>query len=206
MTALILAGNRVGDLEDQLSFLNGSIAEAEKGLNKLNDSADYLQSQGMARLTEAVEKENAAIKKATHTLLADSKKLGEDYTLGISEGMDAKRSVLFDRAKRLMKDTVNVMKDAGQIHSPSKLTENLIGKNLALGVIKGWNDVFDGNLRNSFSLNGAFGAMGSTTNTMNLGGVSVNVYAQEGQDANAIANIVMKKMQGAVDARKAVFA
>ena len=203
---LIMANHEVEDLQDQLSLVNGSMVALDKSIVQLNDDADYLQAQGMARLTEAVEKENAAIKKATHTLLADSKKLGEDYTLGIAEGMDAKRSVLFDRAKRLMKDTVNVMKDAGQIHSPSKLTENLIGKNLALGVIKGWNDVFDGNLRNSFSLNGAFGAMGSTTNTMNLGGVSVNVYAQEGQDANAIANRVMKKMQSAVDARKAVFA
>lgn len=203
---LIMANHEVEDLQDQLSLVNGSMVALDKSIVQLNDDADYLQAQGMARLTEAVEKENAAIKKATHTLLADSKKLGEDYTLGIAEGMDAKRSVLFDRAKRLMKDTVNVMKDAGQIHSPSKLTENLIGKNLALGVIKGWNDVFDGNLRNSFSLNGAVGAMGATTNTMNLGGVSVNVYAQEGQDANAIANMVMKKMQSAVDARKAVFA
>jgi hypothetical protein len=139
-------------------------------------------------------------------MLAEGKKLGENYTLGIVEGLDAKRSVLFDRAKRLMKDTVNVMMDAGQIHSPSKLTENLIGKNLALGVIKGWNDVFDGNLRNSFSLNGAFGAMGATSNTMNLGGVSIVVNAAQGQDSNAIANLVMRKMQGAVDARKAVFA
>ncbi len=205
MNALILAGNRVGDLEDQLSFLNGSIAESEKGINKLNDSADYLQSQGMARLTEAVERENEAMRKATHTALSDGKKIGEDYDEGIAQGIDAKAKIVYDRARRLMKDTVQTMKDAAQIHSPSKLTENLIGKNLALGVIKGWEDVFS--MRNPLSLRGAINGVASTTNnTTNLGGVSLNVYAREGQDANAIADMVMRKMQSAVNSKKAVFA
>ena len=43
-------------------------------------------------------------------------------------------------------------------------------------------------------------------NTMNLGGVSIVVNAAEGQDANAIADMVMRKMQSAVNSRKAVFA
>lgn len=42
--------------------------------------------------------------------------------------------------------------------------------------------------------------------SMNLGGVSITVNAAEGQDANAIADMVMRKMQNAVNARKAVFA
>ena len=46
---------------------------------------------------------------------------------------------------------------------------------------------------------------GKTTN-VEMGGVSVNVYASPNQDTNAIADAVMRKMQGAVDARRAVFA
>lgn len=42
--------------------------------------------------------------------------------------------------------------------------------------------------------------------TTNLGGVSIVVNAAEGQDANAIADMVMRKMQSAVNSRKAVFA
>lgn len=42
--------------------------------------------------------------------------------------------------------------------------------------------------------------------TTNLGGVSIVVNAAEGQDANAVAEMVMRKMQNAVNARKAVFA
>ena len=42
-------------------------------------------------------------------------------------------------------------------------------------------------------------------NTTNLGGVTVNVYAAEGQDANSIANMVMRKMQLAVNQKRQVF-
>ncbi|MBO7206921.1 MAG: hypothetical protein J6W10_04840 [Kiritimatiellae bacterium] len=201
---LMMANHEIEDLQDQLSLVNGSMVALDKSIVQLNDDADYLQAQGMARLTEAVEKENKAVREATHTMLADGKKLGENYTLGIVEGMDAKRSYLFDRARKLMHDTVAVMKDDLQIRSPSRVMEDVIGKNMALGVVKGWEDVFS--KRNALSMQGVVGAMRSTTNTMNLGGVSVNVYAHEGQDANAIATMVMRRMQGAVDARKAVFA
>lgn len=46
---------------------------------------------------------------------------------------------------------------------------------------------------------------GRTTN-VEMGGIAVNVYASPNQDTNAIADAVMRKMQGAVDARRAVFA
>ena len=193
------------DLQDQLYSVNGTLNEYDKGINKLNDSAEYLQEQGMAKLENAIENTNKAFEGAVVNARADGKIIGTQYVDGVVEGFGSNQGILFNRARKLMKDTVNVMKDAAQIHSPSKLTENLIGKNLALGVIKGWEDVFS--MRNPLSLRGAInGAASTTNNTTNLGGVSVNVYAQEGQDANAIANIVMKKMQGAVDARKAVFA
>ena len=54
-------------------------------------------------------------------------------------------------------------------------------------------------------LTGGMTLSGKTTN-VEMGGVSVNVYASPNQDTNAIADEVMRKMQGAVDARRAVFA
>ena len=42
--------------------------------------------------------------------------------------------------------------------------------------------------------------------TMNMGGVSINVYGAAGQDVNQLADIVMMKMQNAVNRREAVFA
>ena len=65
-----------------------------------------------------------------------------------------------------------------------------------------------------FSLSPVFGEMtaggsitnNSTSNTTNLGGVSIKVYARDGESANAIAETVMRKIQNATDQRKAVFA
>ena len=204
---MISLNTELQDLQDQLYSVNGTLNEYDKGINKLNDSAEYLQEQGMAKLQTAIENTNKALEKGVVNARADGKIIGTQYVDGVVEGLGSNQGILFNRARKLMKDTVNTMKDAAQIHSPSKLTENLIGKNLALGVVKGWEDVFNGSrMRNAFSLQGAFGSMGTTSNTMNLGGVSIVVNAAQGQDSNAIANLVMRKMQGAVDARRAVFA
>lgn len=43
-------------------------------------------------------------------------------------------------------------------------------------------------------------------NVTNYGGVTIEVNAAKGQDANEIANVVMRKLQSAVDRREAVFA
>ena len=53
------------------------------------------------------------------------------------------------------------------------------------------------------------GAVNSATmggRTTNYGGVSINVYGAAGQDVNALADVIMVKMQNAVDRREAVFA
>ena len=64
--------------------------------------------------------------------------------------------------------------------------------------------------RNAWKVSSAIGGaipnvnpMGATTN---YGGVSINVYGAAGQDVNQLADIVMAKMQNAVNRREAVFA
>ena len=46
----------------------------------------------------------------------------------------------------------------------------------------------------------------SVVNNRNLGGVSITVYGAPGQDVDALAEVIMDKMQAAVDRREAVFA
>lgn len=46
----------------------------------------------------------------------------------------------------------------------------------------------------------------SVVNNRNLGGVSITVYGAPGQDVDALAKVIMDKMQAAVDRREAVFA
>ena len=42
--------------------------------------------------------------------------------------------------------------------------------------------------------------------TTNMGGVVINVYGAEGQDVNALADVVMYRLQSAVERKEAVFA
>lgn len=171
--------------DTEINQLSEDIDNYGESIKTLNDDVEWLFDKGAEWESEA-------------------EKTGKQLPLGLVKGIKSGTSIVKDAASGLMRSAIREMKDVAQIHSPSKVTEHLIGKNLALGVIKGWEDVFS--MRNPLSLRGAINGAASTTNTMNLGGVSVNVYAQEGQDANAIAQLVMRKMQGAVDARKAVFA
>lgn len=46
----------------------------------------------------------------------------------------------------------------------------------------------------------------SVVNNRNLGGVNITVYGAPGQDVDALAEVIMDKMQAAVDRREAVFA
>lgn len=166
-----------------------TLDEADAKLRELNNDVEWFFKEGAKWGSQAEE-------------------MSEAIPAGIVKGIDGGGEAVTQAAGRLMAGAIRQMKDVAQIASPSKVTENLIGKNLALGVIKGWDDVFDSaNMRNAFSMRGAIAGMQSTTNnTTNLGGVSVNVYATPNQDANAIARQVMAVMQNEYNAKKAVFA
>lgn len=156
-----------------------------------------------------IEDEFAAIPKAVEKAGYDS---GVALGRGGARGIKASEGEMIASARSAMEKTINAMKRSAEISSPSKVTENLIGKNLGLGVIKGWNDVMDpAKLEKAFTLTPVFSAMtaggttNTTNNTTNLGGVSVNVYPAAGTNIDALTDEIMIKMQRAVNKRKAVF-
>ena len=187
-TALKKNADVLYDMRAEYDAGKATLDAADEALKTLNGDVDWFFAQGEKWESEAYS-------------------VGTSISGGVAAGILAVKQKIEYAAGSVIASAIGQMKKIAEIHSPSKVTENLIGKNLALGVVKGWEDVFDSSkMRNAFSLNGAIGAMGSTTNTMNLGGVSIVVNGAQGQDANAIADLVMRKMQGAVDARRAVFA
>ena len=145
-----------------------------------------------------------------------AEQIGENVALGIVRGMNKKRGIVIDTGGSLISGAINRMKDVALIRSPSKVTENIIGKNLGLGVVKGFDDVMDeASARRAFDMHAIFETMKtagtSITNnnqnsTTNLGGVSVNVYASPNHDTNAIARQVIAEMTNAFNSKKAVFA
>lgn len=179
------------ELNDQLRPATEGIEAYDQRLEELNKDVDWLFDQG-----------------ATWEMKAES--TADSLVKGLTRGIEKGGSIVKTAAGGLMTKAIDQMKYVAQIHSPSKVTENVIGKNLALGVVKGWEDVMDGGIgRRSFTFGSAVDSMrrnSTVNNTANYGGVSVNVYARDGQSEEAIANMVMVRMQSAVDARKAVFA
>ena len=176
---------------------NQIIADAKKGIDEYQSTIDYMYSRGDEWIRRAEQ-------------------IGENVALGIARGMNQKRGIVINTGGSLVSGAINRMKDVALIRSPSKVTENIIGKNLGLGVVKGFDDVMDeASTRRAFDMHAIFETMKtagtSITNnnqnsTTNLGGVSVNVYASPNHDTNAIARQVVAEMTNAFNSKKAVFA
>ncbi|MPN04698.1 hypothetical protein SDC9_151943 [bioreactor metagenome] len=62
---------------------------------------------------------------------------GKNLLLGLAEGIANAISAVVAKAKEACKKVVDSVKGAFGIHSPSKLFENVIGKNLMLGMAIG---------------------------------------------------------------------
>lgn len=179
--------------------------ETKAGMQSLQDIAD----QEMERLKETIRRKKREARN-------ESKSVGNEIAEGVTVGISDKRAAVIAEAGSLVSSAIARMKMVAQIKSPSRKTRDLIGKNLALGVVEGYEDVIDAaRTRRIFSMTPVFDSMTSggdtiTNNnnntTTNFGGVSVNVYARDGESANSIADAVMRKIQSATDQRKAVFA
>ena len=205
------------ELNNDIEFFNAQAAEMATGYEQQKEAAEFrrqIESE-MNDLDKFLVEKHKNLQKRLQRMEDDAlqggRNTGKALGQGVDEGLDSMIGPVTMRASGMITSAINRMKAVAQIHSPSKVTEDLIGKNLALGVIEGWEDVFDSTkMRNAFSMRGAIGAMSgsvaNTTNTTNLGGVSVNVYARDGESTNEIAEKVMRKIQTATDARKAVFA
>lgn len=169
---------------------------------------------------------NAAIVNGLMSAVSQVADVGRNLIRGLWEGIADMGSWIGEKIKGFGQSVVNSLKDFFGIHSPSTVLRDEIGKYLGLGIGAGFSESMSTVKRQmqqslqaatDFSIPGLTAgvhyapanlatptsASGSTTN---YGGVSINVYAQPGQDVNAIADTVMRKMQTAVERRNAVWA
>lgn len=151
----------------------------------------------------------------------DSKQVGEYTADGIKKGLNAKAQQIARVAANVMRTVINTMRNVAQIASPSKITTGF-GEYLGQGLIKGM-DRMTGKIAaagsrmmgsalqspSSFQLPDA-SAYGGQTNNYNRsiapGAVSVQVYAAPGQSAESIADVVMDKINRAINSESAVWA
>lgn len=80
---------------------------------------------------------DAGVKSIGETL-SDYVKVGSDLMLGIAQGMAESQSTVTRQAVMGVMEAINAAKAAAGIHSPSTLTRDEVGANLADGVGEGW--------------------------------------------------------------------
>lgn len=140
--------------------------------------------------------------------------IGSNLVKGLWNGISDVTGWILDKIRGFGNSILSGIKGIFGIHSPSKEMEwmgEMLDRGLAKGITGGIGDVEDamgvlGN-RTMWSFDPTISAAGGSAGAItNMGGVSINVYGKDGQNARDIAEAVMAEIQAAVDRRGAVFA
>ena len=133
--------------------------------------------------------------------------VGQQLVEGLFNGIANAASWLYEKIKGWAGDVLDWIKGFFGIHSPSKVFADEVGKFIPPGITLGVEQAMPRAMRDMGAQLSALSAipMPSSTTT-NLGGVTIVVYGAQGQDVSELADIVMARMQSAVERREAVFA
>lgn len=141
--------------------------------------------------------------------------IGRNLVTGLWNGISDVTGWILDKIRGFGNSILSGIKGIFGIHSPSKEMEwmgQMLDQGLARGITGGVGVVDDamGELgartMNGFdpTINASVGTGGGAVT--NMGGININVYGKDGQNARDIAEAVMAEIQAAVDRRGAVFA
>ena len=134
--------------------------------------------------------------------------VGQQLVEGLWNGIKNAATWLYDKLSGWVSDILGWIKGFFGIHSPSKVFADEIGKFIPPGITLGVEQAMPRAMRDMGEELSALATLplpsgGATTN---MGGVVINVYGAEGQDVNALADVVMYRLQSAVERKEAVFA
>ena len=154
-------------------------------------------------------------------------KAGLNLVQGLWEGINNAKQWVLDKIKGFGKGILNGLKSFFGIKSPSKVMRDEIGRYLAEGVGVGFErylpeDQINNALYNTFddvkqtmgtfdadlAVNAAYATNGVASGgfaSTNYGGVAINVYATDGQNARSIANEVMDILQRDINRNRMVY-
>lgn len=135
--------------------------------------------------------------------------VGVQLVRGLFEGIKNAGTWLYNKIRGWVSDILGWVKGLFGINSPSKVFADEIGEFIPPGITVGVEKAMPRALRDMGQELSALSNIpipGSVTNTTHMGGVSITVYGAQGQDVNALADVIMCKMQSAVESREAVFA
>lgn len=196
--AIITVAEGLVDHVDEIIIAAGSlIAGLTQGL-----------IEALPRLVVRLPEIIGAIVKGLLSGMASIGEVGSQLVHGLFDGISNAASWLYDKLRGWVSDVLGWVKGLFGIHSPSKVFANEIGKFIPPGITLGVEQAMPRAMRDMGAELSALSALplpggGTTTN---LGGVNIVVYGAQGQDVSELADIVMARMQNAVERREAVFA
>ena len=145
---------------------------------------------------------------------------GKQLLLGLAQGIGNVVGSVIARVKGYVSNIINSVKNFFGIASPSKVFAEMGEMNM-LGLAKGIEDnikpvtkamqsatdliTSDFETQIGITSMGNVNGLGATETSTNYGGVNINVYAQDGQSARAIAEEVMNIMQTDVVRERMVY-
>lgn len=133
------------------------------------------------------------------------KEAGKNLVEGLWNGINDAKEWVLEKIRGFGTAILDGIKNFFGIKSPSKLFEEEVGKNLALGIGEGFSDEMrnvtaDMNkaIPTSFDMN--------MNGTGGFGAITLNIYGAEGQDVNILADIVIDKLQRTITGSEMVYA
>nr|DAI28310.1 MAG TPA: tail tape measure protein [Caudoviricetes sp.] len=158
----------------------------------------------IGRLPEII----SAIVKGLLKGLAAIGMVGQQLVEGLWNGIKNAGQWLYDKLSGWVSNILGWIKGFLGIHSPSKVFADEIGKFIPPGITLGVEQAMPRAMRDMGEELSALATLPlpSGGTTTNMGGVVINVYGAEGQDVNALADVVMYRLQSAVERKEAVFA
>jgi len=125
--------------------------------------------------------------------------IGRNIIQGIANGLRNAGSAIVNAAKEAAKSALDSAKNFLGIHSPSTVFRDQVGKNMALGMAEGFAS-YTPTKQIGRAVNGITAAAAGST-SVSYGGTTINVYAQPGQSAQAIADAVADRINRQVNQR-----
>lgn len=134
--------------------------------------------------------------------------VGQQLVEGLWNGIKNAGRWLYDKLSGWVSDILGWIKGFLGIHSPSRVFANEVGKFIPPGITLGVEQAMPRAMRDMGEELSALATLPlpSGGTTTNMGGVVINVYGAEGQDVNALADVVMYRLQSVVERKEAVFA
>lgn len=182
--------------------------------------------RGIATLKTSGVRLAGSVLDGIKSLIGNFSTIGQNIVQGIWSGISGSLTWIKNMITGWVGNVLDFIKKLFGINSPSALMRDEVGRFLALGIGVGFVDEM-GTVERSmqdampdlgamvpddykiipFSTAASYRATYQQSDpTVNYGGVTINVYAQPGEDINTLADVVMRKMQTAVERRNAVWA